>query len=290
MNALPLFLATAEELSFSAAARRLGLSPSAAGKAISRLEAQLGVALFHRTTRRVRLTSEGELLLERARVIRDAWRDAEAQLAAGRDEPRGRLRVALPAIGHRLLAPHLPAFAAHYPHVELDLDLDDRIVDLAANRIDVSIRSGPLEDSTHHARRLGSFRFLLVAAPAYLAARGAPRSMAALAEHSQIRFRFPGSERLQPWRLANSLDGAVGAPSFACTSMEGVLAAALAGLGVAQAPEFLVADDIAQGRLIPVLPREMGEGIFWLVWPQSSHRAPKLRAFVDFCVGRLLPS
>lgn len=290
LNALTLFLAAAEDRSFTGAARRLGLSPSAAGKAIARLEADLGVVLFRRTTRSVSLTEEGELLFERARLIRDAWRETEALLAAVKSEPRGRLRIALPAIGHRLLAPHLLAFSNRYPDLELDLDQDDRLLDLSAKKIDVAIRSGRLDDSTCRSRRLGDFRFVLCAAPDYVARRGRPHAVDDLRTHAQIRFRYPGSERLQPWRLASHEDAGSGHAAFASTSMEGVLSAALAGLGIAQMPDFLAADGLASGRLVTLLDDHAPMETFWLVWPQSAHRSPKLRAFIDFCVGRILPA
>ena len=289
LGTLSLFLAAAEDRSFTGAARRLGLSPSAAGKAIARLEARLGVVLFRRTTRAVSLTEEGELLFERARLIRDEWREAEALLAAAKAAPRGRLRIALPAIGHRLLTPHLPAFASLYPQLELDLDQDDRLVDLPAARIDVAIRSGRLEDSTCRSRRLGAFRFVLCAAPGYVARRGAPQNLEDLKAHARIRFRHPGSERLQPWRLAGHDDAAGGRAAFASTNMEGVLSAALAGLGIAQMPDFLAAEGLASGALVAFLEDHAPTETFWLVWPQLSHPAPKVRAFIDFCVGRILP-
>lgn len=289
LNALTLFLAAAEDRSFTGAGRRLGLSPSAAGKAIARLEADLGVALFRRTTRSVSLTEEGELLFERARLIRDAWRETEALLADATREPRGRLRIALPAIGHRLLTPHLPAFAKRYRHLELDLDQDDRLVDLSAAKIDVAIRSGPLDDSTCRSRPLGDFRFVLCAAPDYVARHGRPQGIDDLRAHAQIRFRYPGTERLQPWRLSAREDAGSGRPAFASTSMEGVLSAALAGLGIAQMPDFLAAEGLASGKLVTLLDEHAPGETFWLVWPQSAHRAPKVRAFVDFCVGRILP-
>jgi DNA-binding transcriptional LysR family regulator len=220
LNGLGLFLAVAEERSFAAAARRLGLSPSATGKAVARLEARLGIPLFNRTTRQVSLTAEGELLLDRARRIREEWRETEASLSQGKAVPHGRLRVATPAVGHRLLAPHLAAFAERYPHVMLDLDLDDRIVDLTMGRIDVAIRSGVLADSSHRSRRLRDFRFLLCAAPGYIAAAGMPATLAELREHRLVRYRYPGSEALQPWRFASSFDLEGGEPASICTSME----------------------------------------------------------------------
>lgn len=289
LSALSLFLAAAEARSFTAAAGRLGLSRSAAGKAIARLEERLGVTLFRRTTRVVTLTEEGELLLERARLIRDQWQEAEALLAAAKAEPRGCLRVALPAVGHRLLAPHLAAFASRHPDLALDLDQDDRLVDLSAAGIDVAIRSGRLEDSTHRSRRLGHFRFLLCAAPAYVANRGTPRRLDELQAHAQIRFRYPGSERLQSWHLATSDDAASGQAAFTSTSMEGILAATLAGLGIAQMPDFLAADALTRGDLVTLLDDLCVTETFWLVWPRQIHHSPKLRAFIDFCVAHLLP-
>jgi len=287
LNGLGLFLAVAEERSFAAAARRLGLSPSATGKAVARLEARLGIPLFNRTTRQVSLTAEGELLLDRARRIREEWRETEASLSQGKAVPHGRLRVATPAVGHRLLAPHLAAFAERYPHVMLDLDLDDRIVDLTMGRIDVAIRSGVLADSSHRSRRLRDFRFLLCAAPDYIAAAGMPATLAELREHRLVRYRYPGSEAVQPWRFASSFDLAGGEPASICTSMEAVLSATLCGLGIAQMPDFLVVDALATGRLVAIFDQEAPSGTFSLLWHDTAHGSPKLRAFIDFCIERL---
>jgi DNA-binding transcriptional LysR family regulator len=157
LRSLETFLAVAETLSFAEAARRLGLSPSATGKAISALETRLGVRLFNRTTRRVSLTNEGELLLGRARRLQDEWLETEALLSAAAAEPQGALRVSLPAIGYRFLAPHLAAFARAYPRIRLDLDFDDRIKDVVAGGFDVAIRGGVLPDSSLMSCRLGVF-------------------------------------------------------------------------------------------------------------------------------------
>jgi DNA-binding transcriptional LysR family regulator len=133
LGGLDIFVLVAERLSFAEAGRRLGLSPSAVGKSISRLESRLGVRVFNRTTRQVSLTAEGELLLERARRIREEIDDLAAVLAEAAAEPQGRLRISLPAIGYRFLAPHLPGFRSAYPKVRLDLDFSDAIVDLVAD-------------------------------------------------------------------------------------------------------------------------------------------------------------
>ena len=282
LHALRLFLAVAEDRNFTGAARRLGLSPSATGKAITRLEARLGLPLFQRTTRKVRLTDAGEILFERARVIRDEWRQAEALLAQAGDQPRGRLRIALPAIGHRLIGLHLRGFLNLYPAVSLDLEQDDRFADLTAAGIDVAIRSGELEDSSHRSRLLTHFRLLLCAAPDYLAASGTPQSQADLREHAQIRFRFPGTERLQPWRLADGEEFVMGEPVLVSTNMEGVLSATLAGIGIAQLPDFLARADLAAGGLVALNLGEMTNGSFRLLWPHSLNRTPRVRAVVDY--------
>jgi DNA-binding transcriptional LysR family regulator len=289
LRSLENFLAVAETLSFAEAARRLGLSPSATGKAIAALEMRLGVRLFNRTTRRVSLTSEGELLLGSARRLRDGWRETEALLSASIGEPQGWLRVSLPAIGYRFLAPHLPAFTKAYPKIRLDLDFDDRIKDIVAEGFDIAIRSGDLPDSSLLSCKLGTFRFILCAAPSYISEHGEPANIRELAEHSLIRFRYPATETLQHWRLANGeIDEVTQAtPSIVCTNMEGVCAAVSAGLGIAWAPDFLVSGVISSGRLVEVLPSLATEGNFWLLWPAGLHTSPRLRAFLDFAKTRL---
>jgi len=287
LRSLEIFLAVAETLSFAGASRRLGLSSSATGKAVGALEARLGVRLFSRTTRQVSLTSEGELLLARARRLQDDWRETEALLSASAAEPQGWLRVSLPAVGYRFLAPHLAAFAHAYPKVRLDLDFDDRVKDIVAEGFDVAIRSGILPDSALMSRKLAAFRFVLCAAPAYLTEHGEPVDVAALAGHRLIRFRHPGTNVLQVWQLAS---GPVpeGATSFVvCTNMEAVRAATIAGLGVAWVPDFLIIDALKSGRLATVLQSEMVEGTFWLLWPSGKHRSPRLRAFLNFAERRL---
>lgn len=286
---LDAFLAVAENLSFAEGARQLGLSPSATGKSIARLETRLGVRLFHRTTRRVSLTGEGELLLVQARRIRDDLRDTEAALSGSAADPQGRLRVSLPAIGYRFLASHLAAFVRDYPKIRLDLDLSDRIVDLAAEGIDVAIRGGTLANSTLMSRKLRRFRFMLCAAPAYIANHGKPESIAELGRHALVLFRYPGTEAMQKWTLqsAPSQDSARGKAAITCTNMEAVLAATIAGLGLSWMPDFLAADAIAKGELLRLLEDEETEGTFWLVWSAGRHTSPKLRAFIDFAAKHL---
>jgi DNA-binding transcriptional LysR family regulator len=280
------FVRAAETLSFVAAGAQLGISASAVGKSIARLEESLGVRLFHRTTRRVSLTEEGTLFLDRCRRILDDLRDAEAMLSHAARAPRGRLRVSLPTIGYRFLLPVLPEFRRLYPDVELDLDFNDRLVDIVEEGFDAVIRSGTLTDSSLMVRRLGPFRFVLCASPAYLAGRGVPSVPKDLATHDGVHFRFPATGKLQEWLIAGD---AVHVPSaLTCNNMEAVHAAAIGGLGIAYMPDFLAQEAIKVGTLRAVLGGYLVDpGQFSIVWPSSRHLSTRLRAFADFLCERL---
>ena len=236
-SGLESFVRAADLLSFARAGRMLGISASAVGKNVAPLEKQLGLRLFNRSTRHVHLTQEGAMFHQRCRRILDELDDARAMMQDAVAEPRGRLRVSLPTIGYRFLLPVLPDFQARHPGIELDLDFNDRLVDVIAEGVDVAIRSGDLIDSQLVARRLGPFRFLLVASPAYLARRGVPQSPADLAHHVCVRYRFVTGDKVEEWELEGL--PAPMPPGLVCNNMEAVLGAAVAGFGVAQVPDFL---------------------------------------------------
>ncbi|NMK48262.1 LysR family transcriptional regulator [Achromobacter sp. Bel] len=281
LAALMPFVCSAELGSFAAAGRNLGLSPSAVGKAVARLEEDLHVRLFQRSTRRMQLTEEGRLYFERCKRILDDLDDAHAMLSRTRDEPRGRLRVSAPLISYHFLLPVLPDFAARYPGVELDLDFNDRVVDLIGERIDVAIRSGDLPDSRLMARPMSQFRMLLCACPEYLARHGTPQSPNDLQAHAAVRFRFPNSGNLQRWPLAHP-DPAV-RTALTCNNMEALRGAVIQGFGIGCMPDFLARDALATGVLVEVLPQHTeGMGRFQLVWPSNRNLSPKVRVFVDF--------
>ncbi|MDN7601545.1 LysR family transcriptional regulator [Burkholderia gladioli] len=292
LNGIVAFVRTAETLSFVAAGRTLGISASAVGKTIAKLERSLGVRLFHRTTRRVTLTEEGRHFHERCHRILEELRDAEATLSASAQTPRGRLRVSLPVIGYRFLLPVLPAFSARYPDIELDLDFNDRLVDVVEGGFDAVIRSGQLSDSSLMSRRLGPFRFVLCASPDYLARAGVPRGLADLAAHEGVRYRFPTTGKLQPWSLLP--DG--GEPpnlrcAMTCNNMEALRGAVIAGFGIGFMPDFLARDALAAGSLVEVLePHSIAPGQFSILWPSSRQLSPKLRVFVDFMCEHLFPA
>lgn len=288
LNGIVAFVRTAETLSFVEAGRKLGISASAVGKAIAKLEASLGVRLFHRTTRRVSLTHEGQHFHERCHRILEELRDAEAMLSKAAQTPRGRLRVSLPVIGYRFLLPVLPAFSTRYPDVELDLDFNDRIVDVVEGGFDAVIRSGLLTDSSLMSRRLGPFRFVLCASPEYVARMGQPRTVAELVEHDCVRYRFPTTGRLQPWTFGDDGEPPRLRTSMTCNNMEALRGAVIAGFGIGFVPDFLVRDALACGSLVTVLDDlAIPPGQFSVLWPSSRQLSPKLRVFVDFMCERL---
>lgn len=288
LNGIVAFVRTAETLSFVEAGRKLGISASAVGKAIAKLEASLGVRLFHRTTRRVSLTHEGQHFHERCHRILEELRDAEAMLSKAAQTPRGRLRVSLPVIGYRFLLPVLPAFSARYPDVELDLDFNDRIVDVVEGGFDAVIRSGLLTDSSLMSRRLGPFSFVLCASPEYVARMGQPRTVAELVEHDCVRYRFPTTGRLQPWTFGEDDEPPRLRTSMTCNNMEALRGAVIAGFGIGFVPDFLVRDALACGSLVTVLnDLAIPPGQFSVLWPSSRQLSPKLRVFVDFMCERL---
>ncbi|WP_430390100.1 LysR family transcriptional regulator [Dyella sp. 20L07] len=290
LSGIVAFVRTAETLSFVAAARSLGVTASAVGKNVARLEQTMGVRLFQRSTRRVQLTTEGALFFERCRRILDDLQDAEAMLSHAVQAPRGKLRVSLPAIGYRFLLPHLFEFRHRYPEVEIDLDFNDKLVDVYEEGVDVAIRSGSLPDSRLMARRLGPFRFLLCAHPDYLKHRGIPQTPLDLEQHDCIHYRFVTTGKLMDWQLATSLaDPPLRLhPVLTCNNMEAVLAATIDGHGIAYMPDFLARQAIQEGRLKTVLDDYLvDQGQFWAVWPSSRQLTPKIRVFVDFIASRL---
>lgn len=290
LSGIAAFVQAAEHQSFVAAARVLGISASAVGKSIAKLEDSVGARLFHRTTRRISLTEEGAAFHERCRRILDDLRDAEATLSAATRAPRGRLRVGVPTIGYRFLLPVIPEFRRRYPDIELDIDFNDRLVDVVEEGLDAVIRSGPLTDSSLMSRRLGPFRFVLCASPAYLERNGIPQSPPDLERHDCLRFRFPTSGKLQTWHLVNA-DGVdpFRRPSpLTCNNMEALRGAAIAGLGIAYMPAFLARDAVADGLLRTVLGEHLADpGQFSILWPSNRLVSPRLRVFIDYMAEHL---
>lgn len=289
LSGIAIFIQAADTRSFSEAGRNIGISSSAVGKSVSRLEERLGVRLFHRSTRSITLTAEGGLFLERCRRILCEAEAAELELSQIQQAPKGRLRISLPLVG-MLVMPALTAFMHRYPAIELDVDFSDRLVDVIDEGFDVVMRTGEPTDSRLMSRPLGSYCLQLVASPSYLASQGSPEVPADLAHHVCLQHKFPSTGRFEAWPLARGED----APewtlpaSMVCNTTGALMDVAIAGLGIACLPDFMVRQAIERGELVSVLDAHVEhQGTFRLLWPSSKHLAPKLRVFIDFMVETL---
>lgn len=277
------FVRVADAASFTLAAERLGISRSAVGKCITRLEQSLATRLVHRTTRSVSLTEEGKLFYEHAMRILCEADDAEAALAQRNQTPKGRLRLDVPvALGRLHLLPMLQRFLAKWPGLEADVSFSDGYRDLVAEGIDVAIRIGGPTDSRLIRQVLAQHRFVTCAAPAYLERRGMPRALDDLPHHDKIVFTHANG--VVPWRYrANGEDREMGVRgNLRLNNTEAIRDAALAGLGIVQLGAFLVGKDIKDGKLIPVLA-EFGreESPVCAVYPTRRNLSPKVRLFIE---------
>lgn len=253
------FAQTARRGSFAQAARDLGSAPSTIAKGVARLEASLGVKLFHRTTRRVSLTPDGERLFRRCERVLAEVEDLQAEAAGARAQPTGTLRVDAPlAYGRMFVVPLLAALAREHPGLQLDIRLQDGYADLVRDGLDLAVRAGPLQDSTLVAKRIDSQQLVLVASPAYLADRGTPRRLDDLARHAAVVFRMPSTGRMRPWQLSQGKPRRAVEwtpdPSVQVNDGEGMVEAAIAGLGLAQVPDYMATAAQARGALVEVLP------------------------------------
>lgn len=291
LTAFDAFVQSAETGSFVAAGRKLGLSASAVGKAVVRLEHRLDVRLFHRNTRNMTLTEEGRLFLERCRRIFDEVEAAEAELARSNRTPRGRLRISLPLVG-MLLTPVMADFMRAWPEVQLDLDFTDRLVDVVEEGFDAVIRTGPPSDSRLMSRNVGRFRLKIVASPDYLARYGVPESPDKLALHQCLHQRSPSTGKLRPWPFAHaeSQEKIVLPERMSATAVDPLIELAIRGLGVACLPPFAIRSEIADGRLVSILDEWVADtDQFNVLWPASRQITPKLRAFIDFMAEHFQP-
>lgn len=291
LTAFDAFVQSAETGSFVAAGRKLGLSASAVGKAVVRLEQRLDVRLFHRNTRNMTLTEGGRLFLERCRRIFEEVEAAEAELARSNRTPRGRLRVSLPLVG-MLLTPVMAKFMRAWPEVQLDLDFSDRLVDVVEEGFDAVIRTGQPSDSRLMSRNVGRFKLKIVASPDYLAQCGVPETPDDLAQHQCLHQRSPSTGKFRPWPFARGERQAkIALPErMSATAVDPLIELAIDGLGIACLPPFAIRGEIADGRLVSILDEWVEEtDQFNVLWPASRQITPKLRAFVDFMAENLQP-
>jgi DNA-binding transcriptional LysR family regulator len=278
-------VAIADSSSFAGAAQQLGLTASAVSKLVARMEARLKVRLLHRTTRRVRLSEYGLLYCERARRVLEELDVSERELQHLDPDPKGTLSVTAPVVlGRARVLPVVLAFQRRHPHVRVLFDATDRVVDLIQERVDVAVRTVAEPPPTMVARKIDDDVRLLCASPSYVQERGAPRTPGELARHDCLPCRVHGEAA--PWRFKASN----GAPAKSFTvdgrlqlsDSHAIREAALAGLGIADLPSYLVAEDLAAGRLVRVLeayPRVV-RGIYVLYAP-SPFTPSKVRLFVE---------
>ncbi len=280
LEGIAAFVAVAQAGSISEAARRAGLAKSVVSERLAELERSLGARLVQRTTRRLSLTEDGVALLDRGqRMLREAA-EAEAEIAERRGSLVGPLRLSGPvSFGVLHLGRALAGFLAAHPRIELTLDLDDRFVDVAGGGYDAVLRHGPVRDNWLVAHRLATSRRQLVAAPAYLASHGAPRTAAELETHRAILY----ANRTSDWRFESAGGALVVRPRPALRVNNGLVMrdAALAGLGVALLPSFLVHEELADGRLAAVDIGLEAEGAdIYLAHIREQAASPKLRALL----------
>jgi DNA-binding transcriptional LysR family regulator len=284
LASMSVFVRAADARSFTEAGAQLGVSPSAIGKTIARLEERLGIRLFHRSTRSITLTPEGIVYLESCRRIFFEIDIAEQELALTKGAPLGLLRVSLPMMG-MLLMPVISRFLATYPQITLDLDFSDKLVNVIEDGFDVVVRTGESIDSRLTARLLGAFSLQLVASPAYLRKAGTPTQPTDLLRHACLHHKFPTVGKLERWPLKSGDDSTEFHLPVAAVAntIEPLITMAESGLGITCVPDFAVRRQLADGALVQVLPGFTEcTGRLRALWPSSRYLSPKVRAFVDF--------
>jgi LysR family transcriptional regulator for bpeEF and oprC len=290
LRTLTIFVKVAERRSFVRAAADLGITQSGVSNAINRLEDQLGVRLLARTTRRVSLTEDGAAFFDRCRQILAELEEAELVLKEARLKPTGRLRIDVPvSFGRLKVVPLLGSFQAQYPELKLALSFTDRYVDLIEEGIDVSVRFGVLQDSSLMARRLTQTQFRVVGAPSYFAKYGRPKTPEDLGAHNCLALMLRDTRLARDWRFVRDGGETTVTPTGNMSFSDGAALcdAACAGYGLAQIHGYYIDRVVKAGQLEPVLEKFKPKiDPIWLVYPQTRHLSPKVRAFIDFVVSR----
>jgi DNA-binding transcriptional LysR family regulator len=285
INDVATFIGVVKAGSFTLAARQLGVTRSAVGKSVSRLEERLGVRLLNRTPRSLSLTDDGAVYFDRCRLILDDLEETESAMASRRGTPSGRIRLSVPiALGQKHVMPVLESFLKRWPEVSAEVGFTDRFVDLIDEGIDIAIRVGePRQDSRLITRTIALQHMLTCASPEYLETSGIPQSPEGLNSHRCLFFLSSG--RPQPWMFRRG----EATTAFSCASgrllmdsAEALKTATVNGVGIANLPSYNIETELRDRRLIPVL-RD-----FWVapepirvVYPTRQHLSPKIRAFID---------
>jgi len=288
LGSIELFCLAAEAGSFTAAAQVAGVTPAAVSRSISRMEERLGVRLFTRTTRSVRLTEGGRSYFEQCRQALSQLTEAQREVMGKQQEPVGTLRISIPTTyAHHRILPLLPAFRARYPAVKVEVHISNRNIDFVEEGYDLAIRVRVLPDSGLIARHLEDAPLVVIANPGYLQRAGTPQTLEDLQQHECIQFELPSSGRRIAW-LFKDADGQeqelLADGSYCCSDdVLGGVTLAKNGAGLFQTYRFIVENELADGSLVEVLKPFAGRSRpYTLLYPHGRHVPLRLKAFVDF--------
>ncbi|MGO3028471.1 MULTISPECIES: LysR family transcriptional regulator [Pseudomonas] len=287
LGSIELFCLAAETGSFTAAANLAGVTPAAVSRSVARLEERLGVRLFVRTTRQMRLTDSGRLYYQQCRQALTQLVDAEREVTGQQSQPSGLLRISVPTpYAHYRLLPKLPAFRRQFPDVQIDVHISNRNIDFADDGFDLAIRGKAPTDSGLIARTLEEAELVVVATPEYLREAGTPTSLEALAKHDCIQYQLPSSGRNLPWAFQRDGQWVELETSGNCACLDDYLGAVTLvkhGAGLMQTYRFTVQQALERGELCEVLSAFGGaRRPFILLYPHARHVPQRVRAFIDF--------
>jgi len=294
LGSIELFCKAAELGGFTAAAEALGLTPAAVSRSVSRLEGRLGVRLFVRTTRQIRLTDDGRLYREQCQQALAQIAEAERAITGRQQVPAGVLRISVPTTyAHYRLLPLLPEFMAQHPHVQIDLSISNRNIDFVDEGYDLAIRLGEPQDSRLVARTLEDATLGVFAAPAYLKQHGTPKTLAELKARDCIQFILPSTGRPMPWIFKDGerdIDFAFNSRQRVHDDVLGGLNWARAGGGVFQTYHFVAGDAVRRGELVEIMKTHAGRSRpFSILYPQNRHLSARVRALVDYLIAATRP-
>lgn len=295
-NVLAIFVDVMRLLSFADVARLRGLAPSSVSRSIAQMETDLGVRLFHRSTRKLEPTEEAHLFCERVRPLIEGLDEARELLRDAIEKPLGKLRMTVATVyAQTCIAPLMPAFAQRYPELDVELIITDAYLDLVGEHIDLAIRLGSLRDSGLVARRLHDLHFHVCASPGYLQTYGVPAAPDELSRHECLRFHV---DEAQPHWLFEGERGDIQRVAingrYLMTSSSAVLTCAEAGMGIALLPDWLVSRSLQAGTLISLFPerrvarRDLNSAA-WMVFPSRNYVPRKTRVMMEFLAERLAP-